>query len=205
MRRTVFDTSVLSSLLKRASGPLLSLVGWRKEGRLPEKKRFVLIAAPHTSNWDLVMMLLLAFNFGLKIYWMGKDELFRFPFGGLMRWLGGIPIDRSKSHNVVEESMRMFAEHDELVIAVPPEGTRGKVRYWKSGFYYIADGARVPIVLGFLDWRRKVGGMGPAVMPTGNIEADMELIKDFYKNIKGKFEAKFSQASVKNDKARKVS
>ena len=197
MQYSIFDTPVLSPILKRLSKPVLSLLGWEIKGTHPGTKKFVLIAAPHTSNWDIVVTLLLAFAFDIKIYWMGKDALFKFPFGPFMRWLGGIPIDRSKAHNVVEETVRIFNEHEELVITVPPEGTRGKVRYWKTGFYYIAHGAGSPIVLGFIDWARKVGGLGPTFTPTGDIETDMALIKDFYADIRGKYEDRTSQADVK--------
>jgi 1-acyl-sn-glycerol-3-phosphate acyltransferase len=169
---------------------------WRIEGKLPDTPKFVLIAAPHTSNWDLPVMLSLAFAFRTRLFWMGKDTLFRRPFGAIMRWLGGIPIDRSKSHNVVEQSAEHFRKAESLVMVVPPEGTRQKVRYWKTGFYRIAESAGVPIALGFLDYRRKVGGFGPTVVPTGDIEADMETIQAFYANITGKHSDQFDQADV---------
>ncbi len=200
MKKTIFEGRVLSPFFKRVSGPLLHLFGWGTEGELPEKKKFVMIAAPHTSNWDLVVTLLLAFAFELKIFWMGKDALFRFPFGWFMRWLGGISIDRSKSNNVVEQTIEVFNEHDEIVITVPPEGTRGKTHYWKTGFYHIANGAGVPIVLGFIDWGRKMGGVGPAILPTGNIEEDMEKIKEFYKDMKGKFDTQFCKGELDDGK-----
>jgi 1-acyl-sn-glycerol-3-phosphate acyltransferase len=156
-----------------------------------------MIAAPHTSNWDLPVMLILAFAFRTKLCWMGKDALFRWPFGALFRWLGGISIDRTKSHNVVAQSIQLFEEKEKVVMAVPPEGTRKKVRYWKTGFYYIATGANVPIALGFIDYRRKAGGFGPVVTPTGDIEADMETIRTFYANISGKRPEKSDQATVR--------
>ena len=174
----------------------LWLTGWRPEGQRPAARRFVLIAAPHTSNWDLPVMLSLAFAFRTRLFWMGKDTLFRRPFGAIMRWLGGIPIDRSKSHNVVEQSAEHFRKAESLVMVVPPEGTRQKVRYWKTGFYRIAESANVPIALGFLDYRRKVGGFGPAVVPTGDIEADMETIQAFYANVTGKYSDLTDQAKV---------
>ncbi len=197
MQNNIFDTPVLSPILRRLARPVLSFLGWQITGNHPGLKKFVLIAAPHTSNWDVVVTLLLAFSFNIKIYWMGKESLFMFPFRPFMRWLGGIPIDRSKAHNVVDETVRVFNEHEELVITVPPEGTRGKVRYWKTGFYYIAHGAGIPIVLGYIDWARKFGGLGPTVTTTGNIEADMAIIKNFYADITGKHGDRTSKADVK--------
>ena len=196
MHHTMFDTPILNVLLRRLALSLMRLFGWRMEGELPDIPKFVLIAAPHTSNWDLPVMLCLAFAFRTRLFWMGKDTLFRRPFDAIMKWLGGIPIDRSKAHNVVEQSAEHFRKADSLVIVVPPEGTRQKVRYWKTGFYRIAERANVPIVLGFLDYRRKVGGLGPVVVPTGDIEADMETIRAFYANISGKYSDQSDQAEV---------
>jgi 1-acyl-sn-glycerol-3-phosphate acyltransferase len=192
----MFDTPILNVLLRRLALFLMWIFRWRIEGKLPDTPKFVLIAAPHTSNWDLPVMLSLAFAFRTRLFWMGKDTLFRRPFGAIMRWLGGIPIDRSKSHNVVEQSAEHFRKAESLVMVVPPEGTRQKVRYWKTGFYRIAESAGVPIALGFLDYRRKVGGFGPTVVPTGGIEADMETIQAFYANITGKHSDQFDQADV---------
>lgn len=196
MHRTMFDTPILNVLLRRLALFLMWIFRWRIEGKLPDTPKFVLIAAPHTSNWDLPVMLSLAFAFRTRLFWMGKDTLFRRPFGAIMRWLGGIPIDRNKSHNVVEQSAEHFRKAESLVMVVPPEGTRQKVRYWKTGFYRIAESAGVPIALGFLDYRRKVGGFGPTVVPTGDIEADMETIQAFYANITGKHSDQFDQADV---------
>jgi 1-acyl-sn-glycerol-3-phosphate acyltransferase len=196
VHRTMFDTPILNVLLRRLALFLMWIFRWRIEGKLPDTPKFVLIAAPHTSNWDLPVMLSLAFAFRTGLFWMGKDTLFRRPFGAIMRWLGGIPIDRSKSHNVVEQSAEHLRKAESLVMVVPPEGTRQKVRYWKTGFYRIAESAGVPIALGFLDYRRKVGGFGPTVVPTGGIEADMETIQAFYANITGKHSDQFDQADV---------
>ncbi len=196
MHHTMFDTPILNVLLRRLALFLMWIFRWRMEGELPDTPKFVLIAAPHTSNWDLPVMLSLAFAFRTGMFWMGKDALFRRPFGAVMRWLGGIPIDRSKSHDVVQQSAEHFRKADSLVMVVPPEGTRQKVRYWKTGFYRIAERANVPIALGFLDYRRKVGGIGPVVVPTGDIEADMETIRAFYANITGKYSDQSDQADV---------
>ncbi len=194
MHYTIFDTPVLKTLARLFSLLALKLSGWRTEGRLPDIPKFVMIAAPHTSNWDFVLLLFMAFAFRVKVYWMGKDALFRQPFYGLFKWLGGIPIDRSKSNNVVSQSIQQFNNNDKLVLAIPPSGTRKKVFYWKSGFYHIANGAEVPIALSFLDYGRKVGGFGPTIKPTGNIEEDMKSIKAFYADISGKYPEKTVEA-----------
>jgi len=180
----------------RVAHLLLKIFRWRMEGSVPDLAKFVMIAAPHTSNWDLPITLTLAFTFKLKIFWMGKDAMFRWPFGAMFRWLGGIPIDRSQRKNMVEQTIDVFRRNEEMVIVIPPEGTRSKVRYWKTGFYHVANGAGVPIVLGFLDYRRKAGGFGPVLVPTGDIEADMGTIRAFYANIVGKYLDKSGQASV---------
>lgn len=174
----------------------LKSMGWRVEGEIPDIKKFVIIAAPHTSNWDFPITLAVAFAMRMKIYWMGKAAIFRWPFAATFRWLGGIPIDRSKTNNVVEQSIRSFRELERLIMLVPPEGTRKKVSYWKTGFYHIAQGANVPIVLGFLDYRRKIGGIGPTFHPTGQIERDMQAIKAFYDSITGKRQSQFGNAAL---------
>ena len=152
----------------------------------------VVIAAPHTSNWDLPYTLMVAFALDLNIHWMGKIQIFRFPFQGLMQWLGGIAVDRSQSTNMVSASAQTLRDaKGELHLVVPPEGTRAQSRHWKTGFYYIALEAQVPIVLGFLDFGSKTSGLGPALLPTGNLEADMKRIKAFYAPFKGKNASQF--------------
>lgn len=158
---------------------------WRVEGELPPAK-CVIIAAPHTSNWDMPFMLMAAYVIGFRISWMGKHTLFWGPFGPLMRALRGIPVDRRSPQNLVQQVAARFATSDELVLAVPPEGTRKAVEYWKSGFYQIARAAGVPVVLGFLDFERKVGGLGPVVHLTGDVHADMDRIRAYYRDIRGK-------------------
>ena len=187
MNHTFFDVPVLKHVLRSVSLLAIKLFGWKVEGRFPEVPKFVMIAAPHTSNWDLPHMLFFAFYYKAKVYWMGKQTIFKKPFGTICRWMGGIPIDRSKSNNIVEESVEQFNCRDKFVLIVPPTGTRKKVTKWKTGFYYIALQAKVPIALGFLDYKKKVGGFGPLFYPTGDIEADMESILNFYQGITGKY------------------
>lgn len=169
--------------LRSAGLALYRLAGWRVEGALPDAPKFVVIAAPHTSNWDLPFMLGVALHFRTRLHWMGKDSLFKPPFGGLMRLAGGISIDRSKANDVVAQTITHFRDAKRLAIAIPPEGTRSKVRYWKTGFYHIAHGAGVPIALGFLDYKRKVGGIGMTLSPSGDYERDLEIIKGFYAGV----------------------
>ena len=173
---------------------LFGLSGWKVEGTAPAGDKFVVIAAPHTSNWDLPFMLGVAYKFRIRLHWMGKDSLFRPPFGPLMKMLGGIPIDRSKANNVVTQMIDVFDRADGLAVAIPPEGTRSKVRVWKTGFYNIAHGAGVPIALGFLDYRRKVGGIGGVFTTTGDYETDVAEIKAFYATITGKHGDKYNEA-----------
>ena len=201
MHTTVFDTPIVRSVFRLISLIYLRVFGWRVEGHLPEHSRYVIIAAPHTSNWDFPITLFLAFALRIKCYWMGKDSLFRRPFGGIMRWLGGMPIDRSKSNNIVGESIKAFAGQERLVMVIPPEGTRKQVSYWKTGFYHIANGAQVPIVLGYIDYKRKAGGIGPIVWPSGDIEADMRIIQGFYATVSGKYPEKSSLAALAPGKA----
>lgn len=169
----------------------LAVFGWETEGEKPSEAKFVMIAAPHTSNWDLPLMLAVAYVLDVPVSWMGKHTIFKPPFGGFFKWLGGIPVDRRSRHDLVQQMVDVFAEREELVLAVPPEGTRSRTKYWKSGFYYIAKGANVPIALGFLDFKRRVGGVGPMVMPSDDIEADIAKIRAFYSTITGKFPEDF--------------
>jgi 1-acyl-sn-glycerol-3-phosphate acyltransferase len=184
---TIFDTPVIKTIIRWISILMLKISGWRTEGFLPDIPKFVMIAAPHTSNWDLPIMLFVAFKLKGKIYWMGKDAMFKKPFSRLFKWLGGIPIDRSRSHNMVEQMIEKFNQWDRLILTIPPSGTRKRVSQWKTGFYHIAFGADVPIALGFLDYKRKVGGIGPVMTPSGEIEEDMGIIRAFYSTVTGKY------------------
>ena len=165
----------------------LGLLGWRIEGSLPPVSKAVVVAAPHTSNWDMPHMLAVSWVLGVHPSWLGKRELFRWPFGWIMRALGGLPVDRRIRGNVVDQAVARFAEADRLFLVVPPSGTRSRASHWKSGFYHIASGARVPIVCAYLDYRRKVGGIGPTVQPRGSAALDMPAIRDFYADVTARF------------------
>ena len=188
MHHTIFDTPIVNTVLRVLSIAFLKSTGWKVEGALPSNgQKSVLIAAPHTSNWDLPYTLMVAFSLRLNVYWMGKRQLFRFPFRGIMMWLGGIPVTRETSNNVVAASIAAIqTANGPLQLIVPPEGTRNHNRYWKTGFYYIAVGAQVPIVMAYMDYERKISGLGPVFQPTGDLEADMLAIKAFYAPFKGK-------------------
>jgi 1-acyl-sn-glycerol-3-phosphate acyltransferase len=156
----------------------------------PGLEKAVVVAAPHTSNWDMPHMLAVAFRLGVRPAWLGKRQLFRPPFGGLMRWLGGIAVDRSVPQGLVEQAVDAFARVDGLMLVIPPSGTRGQAAYWKSGFYHIAREAGVPIVLSFLDYRRRVGGLGPLLVPSGDVVADMDAVRAFYAKVTPRYPAR---------------
>tara|TARA_B110000858_G_scaffold193768_1_gene246912 strand:+ start:13349 stop:13924 length:576 start_codon:yes stop_codon:yes gene_type:complete len=180
MRTTIFSTPILTPLLRFIAILILKLIGWRPIGSKVSVPKYVLIGAPHTSNWDFPLMLLVVLESRLQVFWMGKHTLFPFPFSGFMKWLGGIPINRGKSHNVVHEIVTQFNNNGNLVILVPPEGTRRKVSAWKTGFYHIANNAEVPILMGYVDAKKKEAGFADFFYPTGNLESDIKEIRSFY-------------------------
>lgn len=177
----------------------LWLMGWKLEGAKPPFKKYVILAAPHTSNWDVPLMLSMSYIYGIRVSWIGKHSLFKGPLGPFMRWIGGVPVDRRARHNAVQQMVDEFARRDELCILITPEGTRSRAEYWKSGFYRIAEGADVPIVLGLLDFKRKVGGLFEAVHPSGDIKADMDQIRAFYRDASGKYPANFGPVRLQEE------
>lgn len=175
------------TLVSRLAVLCLAVVGWRAVGSRPQEARYVLIAAPHTSNWDFPLMLLCGMVLGVWPAWVGKHTLFRPPFGWLMRRLGGIPVERQAAHNMVDALAGEFASRTRLALAMPPEGTRARAPHWKSGFYYVATTASVPIALGYVDYARKEGGIGQPFLPSGDLRADMDLIRAFYAGKQGRY------------------
>lgn len=173
-------------MLKAFAQFILKLTGWTLKVKLPEEKKFVLIGAPHTSNWDLPLALLVFWTVDLKIYWVAKIQLFKGPLKNIFTALGGIPVNRSHSHGFIEQITERFSQADEMVLTISPEGTRKKTEHWKSGFYYIASNANVPIVFGYIDYAKRTLGFEAILLPSGDIDADMKLIADYYKNIQGK-------------------
>ena len=185
-RRIIFNTPVVFHLFYALAWLGLRLAGWKLKGRPPKARKFVIIAYPHTSNWDFPLGLSACIIYRIKVYWLGKDSLFKGPAGPLMRWLGGIPVDRSQAQDFVQQAIEAFDQSDELVIGVAPEGTRSRVEKWKTGFYHIAAGAKVPIVPGYLDYPNKELGFLESFSPSGNIDEDILTIKAAYGTIKGK-------------------
>lgn len=177
----------------------LALTGWKAHGPRPIAKRYVLIAAPHTSNWDLPYLLAFAWLYRIRISWMGKHTLFRPPFGWLLRALGGVPVRRHKSGNMVAQMAKVIDDADQICLVVPAEGTRSYVPHWKSGFYHIAREAEVPIVLSYLDYSKRVGGFGPEILPTDDLAADMDEIRSFYADKKGRFPELFGDVRLKEE------
>ncbi|WP_448567258.1 lysophospholipid acyltransferase family protein [Thermus sp.] len=164
---------------------LLKAFGWTLKIEPPPSKKYVLIGAPHTSNWDFIVGLLGLWGGRIRARFLGKKELFKPPLGYLMRALGGIPVDRSRRANLVDQVAEIFKREEEIAILITPEGTRGKAPYWRTGFYYMALKAGVPIALGYADYRRKEVGIGAYLYPTGDIRKDFALIREFYQDKTG--------------------
>ncbi|BFH75500.1 lysophospholipid acyltransferase family protein [Thermus thermophilus] len=163
---------------------LLRLFGWELKVAPPPSRKYVLIGAPHTSNWDFVVGLLALWGARIRARWLGKKELFKPPLGYLMRALGGIPVDRSRREGLVDQVAQVLRER-EVAVLITPEGTRGKAPYWRTGFYYMALKAGVPIALGYADFRRKEVGIGAYLWPTGDLRRDFEAIRAFYQDKTG--------------------
>lgn len=166
---------------------LLGWLGWTLEGIKPNCPQYVLIAAPHTSNWDFPLMLLCAAAFDIKLTWMAKHSLFWPPVGWLLRAVGGMPIERHKNTRTVDTMIEAFRDNEEFVLLVPTEGTRARAEFWKSGFYHIARQASVPIVPSYLDFGQKRAGFGPALATSDDISKDMDYFREFYSGMQGKF------------------
>ncbi|MDF1561975.1 MAG: lysophospholipid acyltransferase family protein [Deltaproteobacteria bacterium] len=172
-------------MMRWLSGFVLRLAGWKPTGEVPTPDRYVLIAAPHTTNWDLPVMLLFGFFFGMKVRWMGKHTIFKGPFGWFFRKLGGIPVDRRARNDTVEYIASLIRDSERMILAISPEGTRSRREHWKSGFYHIARAAGVPVACGVLDYARKEGGFGPTLELTGDVKADMDRFRAYYGDKRG--------------------
>ena len=177
----------------------LRACGWRVAGALPACRRAVVVAAPHTSNWDLPYMLAVSYALGVKPSWLGKRELFHGPLGWLLRRLGGVPVDRGARRGVVGEAVARFAEAEDLFLVIPPSGTRARADHWKSGFYHVACGAGVPIVCAYLDYSERVGGIGLVLAPSGSVRADMDRIRAFYATKRGKYPAQATPVRLREE------
>jgi len=172
--------------------------GWKIEGNIPYGlKKGVVIGAPHTSNWDFVYALAALHLMGIQLNYLAKKQLFRWPLSLLLRRTGGIAVDRSKNHNLVEAITRLFSEHDKLIMLFPAEGTRSPVSKWKTGFYYVALQAKVPVYMAYLDYEKRTAGIGAELHVTGDIEKDFSLIREFYSTKSPRIEKNFNREGIK--------
>lgn len=181
------------TISQRLARAILKLAGWEITGNFPDLPKYILVGAPHTSNWDFPLAMLLMFAGGARFNWIGKDSLFRWPVNGLFRRLGGIPVKRDRTSNFVSQIVETFERSSHLIIAIAPEGTRSLVTRWKTGFYYMAMGAQVPLVLGFVDYQRHQVGVGPVIYPSDDIEAIFAQLRAFYADKTGKYPHKQGQ------------
>ncbi len=173
-------------MLSKLSNLVLKMMGWKLEKNLPPEKKFVVIAAPHTSNWDFLFFLLYVWAIGHKIKWGGKHTLFKKPFGVLLKKVGGIPIDRRQKNNFVDTIVEEMNRSEEFVITLTPEGTRSRAERWKTGFYFIAKKANVPVALGYIDYEKKHVGIAGYYYPSDNLENDLKMLSEFYEGKVGK-------------------
>lgn len=184
----------LGAQIPRSGGPAsralgrwtLGLLGWRVEGTIPDVPKLVIIAAPHTSNWDFVVGIAAKLALGLRILWFGKDSLFRGPLAPVMRSLGGMPVDRAASHDVVNQIVGEFARRDRMLLGLAPEGTRKRVERWRTGFYHIAHGAQVPILPVALNWAERALQIGPPFVTSGDLEADLMVLQSRFSGAVGR-------------------
>jgi 1-acyl-sn-glycerol-3-phosphate acyltransferase len=175
------------------AGFILRIFGWKVVSGLPEGlNKAVVTMAPHTSNWDFVIGRLSFMSINTRVNLMIKKESFFFPLGIILKALGGIPVDRSHSQNTVKSITDHFDEAEKFYLIITPEGTRKRVERWKKGFYFIATNARVPIILGYLDYKKKEGGLGPVIYPSGDYEKDLATIQDFYRSKNARYPEKFN-------------
>lgn len=186
MRKEINETVTLR-FSDRIAKIILRLMGWKTKGQVPPYPKYVMIGYPHTSNWDAFVGLVVFKSMGVHLKWLAKKSLFKWPLSWILKWAGAVPIQREKSQNLVQKVKEIFNNSEQFVLTLSPEGTRKKTDYWRTGFYYMALEAGVPIALSFLDYPNKTGGFGPVLWPSGDIEKDMETIREFYKGIHGKF------------------
>lgn len=174
-------------MLRFLSRLILKIFGWTIDVQLPEEKKFILIGAPHTTNWDLPIALLCFWSIPIHLTWVGKKQLFIGPFNYLFRALGGIPVDRSIHTGFIGQIAHQFDIREEMIFGITPEGTRSRTEFWKTGFYYIAQQAKIPICFAYIDFPSRNIGFGEMLYPSGDIDKDFEKIKSFYKDKTGKY------------------
>ena len=173
-------------MLSRLSMWILQSLGWTVRADLPAVKKYVVIAAPHTSNWDFPLGIITAKALKLKVHWMGKHTLFRWPYGWFFRAIGGTPVQRDAGQNYIRQMTELFEQSEQLVLALAPEGTRSRIDHWKTGFHYIARAVNVPISMAYMDYENKRVGIGELLYPGEDIEADFTRIRQFYADKRGR-------------------
>lgn len=178
---------------------ILNTLGWSVSADLPDFKKYVAIAAPHTSNWDFPLGILAAKAIKLEIHWMGKHSLFYWPWGWFFRAIGGTPVHRDKAQNYIRQMTELFEHSEQLVLALAPEGTRSKTDHWKTGFHYIARAANVPVVMAYLDYGNKQVGIGGVLYPSADIDADFDQIRQYYKNKQAKNPSQTSLIQIRKN------
>ncbi|QDP72860.1 acyltransferase [Legionella israelensis] len=176
--------------MQKLSQMLLHLFGWKIQGKLPLLNKYILIVAPHTSNWDLLVGLTAQFAVGGRFHFLAKKQLFFFPLNLFLKAMGGIPVDRSKSQDLVEQAVQLFEQKEKFVLGITPEGTRSPVKRWKTGFYHIANKAKIPIVMVGFDYAKKEIIINEPFWPTGDINKDFPQVLDFYRGIQGRYPQK---------------
>ena len=182
--------------MKLLSRLILKLIGWKLDERVPETQRYVMIGYPHTSNWDFILGMLAKWAMGLPINWVAKHSMFWGPFKPIFMAMGGVPLNREKTTGFIQKNIELFAQRERFILGLMPEGTRSKTDHWKTGFYHIAHGANVPIALAYMDYKNKVIGVGDVMLTSGDIHADFETIKEFYKDKIGYKPEKQSSISI---------
>ena len=182
--------SLISRLFRRTLVGVYRHNGWRTHGVVPEPRKFVLIAAPHTSNWDFINFVGVTEDLGMMPHFMAKSSLFRWPWKNFLLDMGGVPVNRASGENYVRQMIDEFNRRSEFMLTIAPEGTRDNVGAWKTGFYHIAMGAGVPLVIGMMDYAKKTGGLGAAIWPTGDYEADMAKLAEIYATVTPRHPAK---------------
>ncbi|MCB0100434.1 MAG: lysophospholipid acyltransferase family protein [Anaerolineales bacterium] len=185
MKKTIFNTPIISPFVRLLSNTAMRLSGWRVEGKLPDFPKYLIIGAPHTSNWDFLLFVAVIFKLKANVRYMGKAELFRGPFAWFFYWCGGIPVDRKKSTGLVEQMVDAYTRSERFVLTIAPEGTRYQVKEWKRGFYHIAKAAGVPIVMAKVDGKGKVMRVGQVYHLTDDIETDMREIQGAFSGLSG--------------------
>lgn len=174
-----------NALTKAFARSLLALFGWRVAGEFPDRAKLIAIVAPHTSNWDFVVGILVVFALGLRVRFLGKHTLFKPPLGWLMRWLGGTPVVRDTPQGAVGDVAEMIAREERVLLGIAPEGTRTRGKPWRSGFYNIACAAKVPILPAAFDYGSKSLTLFPVFEPSGNYEADLAKLQSLYAGVRG--------------------